>query len=302
LERFLAGIQEQISERGSDRASPALIRTSDRLQAQFELQKQDRWSHSLVILGRYHKRRSDFLGGDLTGFGDAAFGYTTGRVAAPFLKELSEDALGVDRVGDMEIFAVADGHHGSRSSELAICKLLELFRLGYGEGDDERPEESVPRFLVNAFFRCHKTIRTDLKSESSMTSLVAAVRKGSRLWWASISDSFIFRQDGLQVSRINRDLGFEVAGKNLSIWLGDKQFHPRYIDSGYEDVHDRSFFLATDGILTHPKYRVRTLVSQLSSEDNLDFLSRKITEDYATSGNDNTSFILLRGSQQTGKP
>jgi hypothetical protein len=193
LERFLAGIQEQISERGSDRASPALIRTSDRLQAQFELQKQDRWSHSLVILGRYHKRRSDFLGGDLTGFGDAAFGYTTGRVAAPFLKELSEDALGVDRVGDMEIFAVADGHHGSRSSELAICKLLELFRLGYGEGDDERPEESVPRFLVNAFFRCHKTIRTDLKSESSMTSLVAAVRKGSRLWWASISDSFIFR-------------------------------------------------------------------------------------------------------------
>lgn len=31
--------------------------------------------------------------------------------------ELSEDALGVDRVGDMEIFAVADAHHGFRSSE-----------------------------------------------------------------------------------------------------------------------------------------------------------------------------------------
>tara|TARA_B100001123_G_C15334392_1_gene1032311 strand:- start:4801 stop:5043 length:243 start_codon:yes stop_codon:yes gene_type:complete len=31
--------------------------------------------------------------------------------------ELSEDALGVDRVDGMEIFAVADAHHGSRSSE-----------------------------------------------------------------------------------------------------------------------------------------------------------------------------------------
>ena len=31
--------------------------------------------------------------------------------------ELSEDALGVDRVGDIKIFAVADAHHGFRSSE-----------------------------------------------------------------------------------------------------------------------------------------------------------------------------------------
>ena len=89
-----------------------------------------------------------------------------------------------------EIFAVADAHHGSGSSELAICKLLELFRLGYEDGTDYAPDESVPRFLVNAFFKCHRTILTDLKSESSMTSLAATVRYGGRLWWA-LSKRFV---------------------------------------------------------------------------------------------------------------
>jgi serine/threonine protein phosphatase PrpC len=300
LERLMSGLQDHIGERQCDGRENKQVTANDRLDAQIELQREDRWSHDLVILGRYHKRRSDFLGGNLNGINDAAFGYTTGRVSATFVKELSEDALGIDRVGDMEIFAVADGHHGSRSSELAICKLLELFRLGYGDGSEYAPEESVPRFLMNAFFRCHKAILTDLKSETSMTSLAAAVRQGNRLWWASVSDSFIFCHDGDKVNRINRDLGFEVTGKNLSIWLGDKKFHPRYIDSGYEDAQNRSFFLATDGILTHPRHRVRSLIGDLSSETNLDDLSRKIAEDYAIGGDDNTSFILLRGSQETG--
>ncbi|HCR16372.1 MAG TPA: hypothetical protein DIU35_02725 [Candidatus Latescibacteria bacterium] len=82
--------------------------------------------------------------------------------------------------------------------------------------------------------------------------------------------------------------------------MGDKKFHPRFIDTGCEDVRYRSFFLVTNGILTHPRHRLRALIDKLSSEDDLDDLSRRIAEDFATGGDDNTSFILLRGSQEKG--
>ena len=55
-----------------------------------------------------------------------------------------------------------------------------------------------------------------------------------------------------------------------------------------------------NGILTHPRHRVRSLIDKLSSEAELDNLSRRIAENFATGGDDNTSFILLKGSQEMG--
>ncbi len=300
LDGLLKGVEGHLAQREEDGhgTENLLVRVSDRRAEQQALQESERLYHDLVILGRYHRRRGDFVGGVIEEASDAAFGFTTGSHVGDIYGDPNEDALGFDRVGGLEVFVVADAHHGARSSELAVCKLLELLRLGF-EDEDEVEDEAIQRFLIHAVARCHATIVRDLKSDKSMTSLVAAIRKGSSLCWASVSDSFLFRVKAGQVGRINRDRGYGIAGRNLSVWLGDKLFHKKFIDFGLETMSDQSFFLATDGVLKHPQHRVRSLIDRLASEADLNAVAHGISRDYAVSGQDNAAFIILRGPQES---
>ena len=220
LENLLQGAKVHLSQRIEDeRDSLELIH--DRSEAQEESQGRDRWQHDLVVLGRYHRRRGDFVGGEVKGMGGVAYGFTTGAEPSGYHIDPNEDALGVDRIGDLGIFLVADAHHGQRSSELAVSKILELFRLSFVPGEHVDGSD-IHNFLVRSIVRCNTEIQQDLQVERSKTSLVAGICQSNLLYWAAVSDSFLFRiRDGL-VGKVNHDLGHGIIGKNRSVFLGDR--------------------------------------------------------------------------------
>jgi serine/threonine protein phosphatase PrpC len=294
---LLEDAERHLAERQGDGPGPFAVAPNDRFQAQVGLQRWDlRCDHDLVVLGRFHRRKGDFLGGAIQGVQGAAFGFASGRSASDVHVDPNEDALGFHRVGDLEIYAVADAHHGAASSEIAVCKLLQLFRLAF-DGPGKADPEQVSSFLVNAIARCHATIEADLTAERSRTSLVAAVRQGTNFCWASVSDGFLFRVEAGKFQRANRDRGYGLAGRRSSVWLGDKSFDKDLIDYRCETAVGRSFILATDGFLKHPGYNPRALVEDLSGDRDLDAVAYRMARDYAVSGRDNTSFVILRGPQ-----
>ena len=225
LEGFLRELEGDLSEHWEDGndEKPHRLEVIDRTKAQIDAQKAAGFYHDLLILGRFHRRREDFLGGGLGGADQVAFGFTPGGRADPMSREPNEDALGFHRAAGKEIFVVADAHHGSRSSELVVSKLLELFRLGFGI-DGAMADEDIRQFLINTITRCHRSVLADITVQRSRSSLVAAVREGAKLHWASVSDAFLYQGNGGQVHQLNRDLGYGITGRKLSIWLGDKRF------------------------------------------------------------------------------
>ncbi|MDA0747171.1 MAG: protein phosphatase 2C domain-containing protein [bacterium] len=291
VESLLEGVEVRLDARREDQVRTP--KSSDRSAAQKEFQEAERCPHCLLVLGRFHRRRHDFLTGEIPNIPGAVFGFTTGNPKRPVFGELSEDVLGADHVDSWDLFAVADGHHGSRSSELAVGRLLELFKLAFEDGEDLRKAEVLP-FLINAFSRCHQAICSDLRNEQSRTSLVAAIRQGQHLFWASVGDSLLFRADADGVVRVNKDLGHGVVGRNQSVWLGDKLFQPKFVDSGSEATSSRCYFLCTDGILAHPQRGARILLNHLATQADPAGAVQRVIQDFALLGEDNTTFVMLR--------
>ena len=270
--------------------------STDRWPAQKEFQDTEGHPHELLVVGRCHKRRGDFLGGRLNSTGDAAFVYTTGGLTSRINGDPNEDALGFDRIGDLEIFVVADAHHGARSSELAVRKLLELFRLGF-EDEPNPTEDGLETFLTRSIVRCHKTIRRDLNAGRSVTALQVAVRRGGRVCWASVGDGLILQTGASGVVRVNRDLGHGISGSKSSIWLGDNAFRGRFVDYRCGVLEPGGLLLATDGILKHPRHRARLLASRLGESADLDGVARRLALEYATEGPDNAALVFLRADR-----
>ncbi len=261
-----------------------------------EFQEREGHPHELLVLRRCHRRRGDFLGGRLSSTGDAVFAYTTGGLISRINGDPNEDALGFDRMGDLEIYAVADAHHGARSSELAVRKLLELFRLAF-ENESGPSEEGIQTFLQRSIVRCHKTIRGDLNVGRSETALLAALRAGSRVCWASVGDGLVLQSGGNGVVRVNRDLGYGISGKKSSIWLGDSAFRSRYVDLQCGVLEAGGLLLATDGVLKHPRHRARVLAAQLGESPDPDGVARRLAQEYATEGPDNAALVYLRADR-----
>jgi serine/threonine protein phosphatase PrpC len=288
----MEGALRQRSEDGG--RGIAELHTTDRLAEQIRLQRAEGLPHRLAVLGRYHRRRGDFLGGHLDDEARLGFGFTTGGSAGDFHKEPNEDALGVDHVGDVDVYVVADAHHGSRSSELAVLKVLDLCRLAFTDYEPE-DEQRIPDFLANAIVRCHDTILGDVRAERSMTNLVAAIRTPSALHWASVSDAFLLKVHGAGIARINRDLGHGIVRRRQGIWLGDRHFHKRFIDRGTLRLTDDWVLLATDGLFKHTRYPPERLLHPLRSGTAPRDFAAELTENLARAGRDNAAFVLLRG-------
>jgi serine/threonine protein phosphatase PrpC len=291
VEELLHIAEEGLTQRLDDRSGEPLAVT-DRWQDQQVLQEAEGIRHRLVALGRYHRRRGDYVGGGLEEDPDVGFGFTTGAQAGHFHRDPNEDALGIDRAETEDLFVVADAHHGGRSSELAVKKLLDLFQLAF---EAHIPDREIASFLTNAIVRCHHAIRQDLQVERSMTSVAAVVRRGRRCFWASVSDAFLFRYRSGRLQQVNRDLGQGVAGRKLSIWLGDTRFQRRYIDRGDLELGDDWLVLATDGIMKHRKLPAGALLTSLQPGANAAQVSHRLARHFAEDGQDNASFILLRG-------
>jgi hypothetical protein len=290
LEGELAGPRLDVRRTGLHR------RLEDRGIAQRKQQAADGWGHQLVVLGRYHRRRGDFLGGALGVGEEAGFGFATGLRVKGLTGDLNEEALGYDHVDGARMFAVADAHHGARSGEIVIAKLLELFRLGFGEGARVSSREALP-FLVNAVYRAHETVSRDIRVDRSRCSLVTALVCGDRAHWASVSDALLFRCDAGRIVRVNRDLGFEAHGKKSSVWLGDPGLTRRHIDSGSEDLGGKLLFMASDGVLAHPRFRLRTMLASLEGARDLSHETHALAAEYAADGQDCAAYAALRSSR-----
>ncbi|MDP6777283.1 MAG: protein phosphatase 2C domain-containing protein [Candidatus Latescibacteria bacterium] len=298
LRDLLETIGGGFSERTGDLNGAGVVRgvSTDRWPAQREFQESEGHPQGLMVLGRCHRRKGDFLGGLLGSRGDAAFLYTTGGLTTRINGDPNEDALGFDRIGDLDLYVVADAHHGARSSELAVRKFLELFRLGF-EDEAEPTEDSIQTFLLRSVLRCHKTIQRDLNVGRSVTALLAALRAGRRVCWASVGDGLILRSGGNGIVRVNRDLGYGAAGRKSSIWLGDSSFRGRHVDYRCGILDAGGLLLATDGVLKHPRLRARLLAAQLGEAHDLETESRELARAYALEGPDNAALIYLRAAE-----
>jgi len=159
---------------------------------------------------------------------------------------------------------------------------------------------AIQGFLVNAVVRCHKTILADLQTDRSMTNLVTAVRVRDSVIWAFVSDAFLLRQRGKKLEQINRDLGQGVRGRRFSIWLGDRHFQRRYIDSGQLQIDaGDTFVLATDGLMKHPTQSPEAFLKVPIPPGSVGDLCRDMAREFALKGRDNLAIALFQGRGET---
>lgn len=88
------------------------------------------------------------------------------------------------------LLAVADGHNGWPATEAAISTVVDYF-------GEEPPTEVDDAELVDLFHRASQAIlsvtsRPGAPDPDSRTTLVVALRSGSRLQWASFGDSAVY--------------------------------------------------------------------------------------------------------------
>ena len=94
--------------------------------------------------------------------------------------------------------------------------------------------------------------------------------------------------------------GYGITGRKLSIWLGDKRFNKDFIDCGSEVIGPGLFLLGTDGIIKHPELNVQSLMGRMDADTDLGEIAYRTSQDFAVSGRDNTSFIIVGGSDGSG--
>lgn len=134
-----------------------------------------------------------------------AFGMSVGTTS-----KANEDCLGMSRLPEDVLLAIADGHWGSGASELAVQKATEMFRLS-----DQLPKENEIRARFYALFEqinreLFERAMTNPGASAPETTLIIChlkeILSEKYLYWSSFGDSFLFlfRDDQLiQLNTLN---------------------------------------------------------------------------------------------------
>lgn len=156
--------------------------------------------------------------------------------------DANEDVAAAVLRGDRLVLAVADGHTGRESSEVAVGEVLRW-------AGHDLPDEIDDDLLIDLFHAAGRVVHGVTSDPAcphpeSRTTLVVAVLGAGRLDWASIGDSAIFLGGPTRVARLdrprNRFLGGPMSRRDVA----------RTVDRGHLPLaSDDVVVLASDGVV-----------------------------------------------------
>ena len=204
-----------------------------------------------------------------------------------------EDAWQVERLDDGSLLAlVADGlgghPHGERASVEAVAEFVRVFAVQRAEGDDN-PTRWIQKAVVEADRHLHALQRREPELRGMATTLVAAYLSGSRLWAASVGDSYILVLRNGQLVRLN-ELHEQDGG--ITSTLGFHLTQVEIADDKPIEAGDR-YLLASDGIVTLQDDEAREVLA--AAKDPTDAVKTLLdrVEAKANPSQDNTTAVVI---------
>lgn len=207
------------------------------------------------------------------------------KAAAPL--EPNEDAGGVVRGARADLLIVADAHHGSLASEIAVKGVTAAV------GDDPSPADLSDSALEAMVYDVGLAIRDNTSRARSYgpsrTTLAFALATSDLLQWASFGDSLVLVGDATGVAELaprrSAYLGHGFVRAEVAAFL-ERGRRPR---SEIEYV-----ILATDGLWSLTKARAESIVlNVLGRRDNAAASARGIVSGALEAGVDDAVTVAV---------
>lgn len=117
----------------------------------------------------------------------------------------NEDSMLVRELGDALLLCVADGLGGHARGEWASARALEVFAERVAERfESDGPEEAL-RQAAAAANSAVNAEAMELGAPGAATTLVAALQRGSEMWWLNVGDSRLYRLTGGSLEQVSQD-------------------------------------------------------------------------------------------------
>jgi protein phosphatase len=143
-------------------------------------------------------------------------------------RELNEDSLGTPGTFNLSwarqkergsLLAVADGVGRHAAGEAASQTAIQVLFDTYYSGSERDPARALEASLAEANKRVRELATSDVEKHSMGTTLVAAVRQGTRLFVANVRDSRAYLIRGSKMRQLTHDhswVGEQVRARLLT--------------------------------------------------------------------------------------
>lgn len=194
-----------------------------------------------------------------------------------------QDRVGFYRIGDVELYIVADGMGGHQLGAQASAAAVDAFIAAFGNSERKMSERLLHALQASQEKLTQTFLPTETDNYLPGTTLVALAISQNDAWHVSVGDSILYVFNGAQARRLNQDHSMrpvlEQQAKMGLIDCNDVESHPQQgalrsaLVAGAQPIlvdcpaepykfhkNDR-FCLMSDGVLTLDLNALRQIVS-----------------------------------------